>query len=184
MKNGFILSTALIGALVPGVAAAQSSGTVTINGTVADRCLFTVPSKIINLGELSLPGTGSTAGKLDAAKVDAATETLSGWCNGVAATMTVDAAPLVNTSHTTAPPSGFDRIVNYTATASAGTIDATDTTATGAGSAVTLGLYTGDIIVNVDGSSTPGSGIMIAGNYQGVITVTLAPNSSFTPPIQ
>lgn len=166
--------------------AAQSApveGEVTIIGRVADRCLFTVPSKVIDLGELSLPGTDGSAGRLDASKVNGASETLEGWCNGTAATMTVEALPIANVSFTASPPSGFDRVVNYTATATANAVAGSDTSVTsGAGSAVAVGMFTGPIPVALSAASSPGSGILVAGDYQGLVRVTLAPNVSFGQP--
>lgn len=167
-------------------AAAQSApaqGEVTILGRVADRCLFTLPSKIIDLGELSLPGTDASAGRLDISKVNGATETLEGWCNGTAATMTVEALPITNVSFVAAPPSGFDRVVNYTATATANSVPGTDTSAAaGAGTAVSVGMFTGTIPVVLSAASTPAGGILVAGDYQGLVRVTLAPNVSFGSP--
>ena len=160
--------------------AAPATGEVTIVGTVADRCLFTLPSKLIDLGELSLPGADGSAGRLDTDKVDGATETLEGWCNGTAATMSVEAFAIENTSFTAAPPSGFDRVINFTATATANNVDAQDdSVSTGAGSAVSVGMFTGEIPVVLSGASTPGSGLLVAGDYEGLVRVTLTPNVSF-----
>jgi hypothetical protein len=162
---------------------APAEGEVTILGRVADRCLFTVPSKVIDLGELSLPGSDGSAGRLDPSRVNGANETLEGWCNGTAATMSVEALPIANVSFTAAPPSGFDRVVNYTATATANAVPGTDTSVTpGAGSAVAVGMFTGPIPVALSAASTPGSGILVAGDYQGLVRVTLTPNVSFGQP--
>lgn len=162
---------------------APAEGEVTIIGRVADRCLFTLPSKIIDLGELSLPGTDASAGRLDPSRVNGASETLEGWCNGTAATMTVEALPITNISFLTAPPAGFDTVVNYTATATANSVDGTDTSASaGPGAAVAVGMFTGTIPVVLSAASTPNSGIMVAGDYQGLVRVTLAPNVSFGQP--
>lgn len=162
---------------------APATGEVTIVGSVADRCLFTLPSKLIDLGELSLAGTDGSAGKLDTSKVDGATETLQGWCNGTAATMSVEAFAIENTSFTSAAPSGFDRVINFTATATANAADAEDDSATaGAGTAVPVGMFTGDIDVVLSDSSTPGGGLLVAGDYEGLVRVTLTPNVSFGSP--
>lgn len=162
---------------------APVSGEVTIIGTVADRCLFTLPSKIIDLGELSLPGTDGNAGRLDVSKVNGASETLEGWCNGTAATMSVEAFPIANTSFTSTPPSGFDRIINFTATATANSVDGVDDSVSpGPGSAVAVGMFTGTIPVVLSGASTPAGGLLVAGDYQGLVRVTLTPNTSFGNP--
>lgn len=184
LYTSLALSVAL--ALSAQGAAAQSApaqGEVSIIGRVTDRCLFTLPSKIIDLGELALPGSNASAGRLDASRVNGASETLEGWCNGTAATMTVEALPIANVSFTAAPPSGFDRVVNYTATAIANAVTGTDTSLTsGAGNAVTVGMFTGTIPVSLSAASTPSSGILVAGDYQGLVRVTLAPNVSFGQP--
>lgn len=181
MRHILVLPAAAIGfALCAQGAAAQTApaeGEVTILGQVADRCLFTLPSKIIDLGELSLPGTDGSAGRLDPAKVNGATETLEGWCNGTAATMTVEALPISNITFTAAPPAGFDSTVNYTATATANSVDGSDGSASpGAGTPVSVGMFAGTIPVVLSAASTPGGGIMVAGDYQGLVKVTLAPN--------
>jgi hypothetical protein len=158
---------------------AQSTGTVTINGSVADRCLFTTPSDVINAGELSLAGSGVTAGKLDVTKLNGQSRTLVGWCNGTAATMSVEAQPLLNTSFVGSPPTGFESRVDYTAGAGAGTANDEDTSITaGAGTVVPVGLFTGNVVVTLSASSTPNNGLLIAGGYSGQVIVTLTPNVS------
>lgn len=166
----------------PTFAQAAVEGDVTINGSVSDRCLFTLPSQVINLGELSLPGSDANAGRLDPAKVIGANATLQGWCNGTAATIKVEALPITNTSFTSSPASGFDRIVNYTATATANTHAATDQSGVaGVGAEVGVGMFTGPITVVLGAPSTPTGGILVAGNYQGLVKVILTPNTSFGP---
>lgn len=183
MKHYLITAAAGLGLLVaaqPALAQAAAEGEVTITGSVADRCLFTLPSQVINLGELSLPGTDANAGRLDPGKVNGANATLQGWCNGTAATMKVEALPIVNTSFTSSPASGFDRVVNYTATATANTFSASDQSGVaGAGTDVSVGMFTGPIPVVLSAPSTPGGGILVAGNYLGLVKVTLTPNTSF-----
>lgn len=183
MKTSILAAAAVIAAATTLPAAAQTAtGTVTINGTVGDRCQFTLPSDVINAGELSLQGSGATAGKLDSSKLDGQTRTLVGWCNGTAATMSVEAQRLVNTTFTTTPPAGFDRVVNYSATATANSANATDTSVTdGAGSAVPVGLFTGDVKVTLSSSSSPTSGLLVAGDYSGQVLVTLTPSVTPAP---
>jgi len=162
-------------------ASAQSTGTVNINGSVADRCLFTTPSATISVGELAQPGSGTNAGRLDASKLDGQTRNLVGWCNGTAATMSVEALPLLNIDFTAAAPTGFDRRVDYSAAALANAATATDTSVgtPGGGSAVSVGMFTGNVSVTLSGSSSPTSGLLVAGTYQGQVIVTLTPNVSF-----
>lgn len=167
-----ILAFAVPAALVASPALAQTSavnGTVTIDGTVAGRCMFTVPNKTISLGEISL----ASDGKLDVSKVNGRNETLTGWCNNTTASMTVTATELTNG---TTAPTGFDNRVNYTATAVTGATSASDTSVTaGAGAPSNVGLFTGDIVVTLSNAATPTNGLMVAGTYNGNVVVTLTP---------
>jgi len=177
MKTSILAVAAVLATAAALPAAAQTAtGTVTVNGTVGDRCQFTLPSDVINAGELSQPGAGANGGKLDPSKLDGQSRTLKGWCNGTAATMSVEAQRLVNTTFTTTPPAGFDRVINYDATAAANSANATDTSVTdGAGTAVPVGMFTGDVVVTLSNSSSPTSGLLVAGDYTGQVLVTLTP---------
>ena len=151
------------------VAAQTATGTVDINGTVASRCLFTLPNKTISLGELAL----SSDGKLDVSKVNGRNETLAGWCNGTAASMTVTTTQLTNP---VAAAGGFDNRVDYTATAVTGLVSANDTSlVAGAGGASAVNMFNGNIVVTLSAASSPTSGLMVAGNYTGNVVVTLTP---------
>jgi len=165
---------------IVGPALAQSTGTVTINGSVADRCLFTTPSAVIALGELTNGGGAADSGKLDPSRVNGQNRTLVGWCNGTAATMAVEAQPLLNSDFTGPAISGFDARVDYTATALANGVSALDSsTAETPGNPAEIGLFTGNVVVTLSAASTPTSGLLVAGNYGGQVLVTLAPNVSF-----
>lgn len=152
---------------------AQVTGEVRVQGHVDDRCQFeSIGSAVIDLGEIS-----GDDGRLDEAAVDAGTATLQGWCNGSAATIGVEAFPLINAAVSAA---NFDNRVDYRATATAGSaapID--DSTDVGAGADAALGLFNGDIVVDISNSASPNDGLMVAGDYVGSIVVTLTPNSSF-----
>lgn len=171
MRNTLILA-ALPAILVasPALAApAGATGTVAIDGSVANRCMFTLPNATISLGELSLASNG----KLDVSKVNGMSATLNGWCNGTASTMTVTTTQL--TTPTTAT-TGFDNRVDYTGTAVANSVSASDSSLTaGAGTPATVGQFTGDIVVTLSAASSPNSGIMVAGAYTGNVQVTLSP---------
>jgi hypothetical protein len=154
---------------------ADVNGQIDINGTVAGRCMFTLPNKTISLGELSLASNG----KLDVSKVNGRSETLTGWCNSTAATMTVTTTQLTTG---TSAPTGFDNRVDYTATAVTGSVSANDTSLTaGAGAASTVGLFSGDIVVTLSGASSPTNGLMVAGSYTGNVVVTLTPTIALPP---
>lgn len=166
-----------LAALAAPAMAQDATGTVAIDGSVAGRCLFTLPNETISLGEMSLPGSDGSAGRLDTSTVNGRNATLNGWCNSAAAGMTVESFPLINTN---AGATGFANRVDYTATASANGANGTDTTLTdGAGAQVSVGMFTGDILVTLSDASTPGNGIMVAGDYLGRVEVTLTP--TFVP---
>jgi hypothetical protein len=172
MRKLLIIAAPL--ALLASPALAQSAtGTVAIDGSVAGRCLFTLPNQTISLGELALAGSGSTAGKLDVSKVNGKSATLIGWCNNTAATMSVTTTELTNPA---TAATGFDKRVDYTATAVANTASASDSSLTaGAGSAGTVGMFTGNVVVTLSAASTPTSGLLVAGAYTGNVVVTLTP---------
>lgn len=182
IKTRLFAAAAMAAMALSGQALAQPSpvtGQVDVNGSVADRCLFTSPSATITLGELAIQGSGSTAGFLNAPVVNAGTANLSGWCNGTAATMSVQATALSNTSFLTSPPTGFDRVINFTATATNGLASASDSSLTpGAGTAVPVGIFAASIPVSLSAASSPNSGRLIAGGYVGQVIVTLTPNTS------
>ncbi|MCP3729550.1 hypothetical protein M9978_03835 [Sphingomonas sp. MG17] len=170
-----ILASAVLAAATATPALAQTStGKVTINGAVAPRCLFTTTDAVVNAGELALPGTGTTAGRLDTSKLDGQARTLVGWCNGTASSVKVEAKPVVNTTVLTAP-TGFDRVVNYTATAVANGVSASDGSVDPAvGASATVAVFTGDVVVTLSGSSTPTGGLLVAGTYLGETVITLS----------
>lgn len=173
MRKILVLAAPL--AMLASPALAQdATGTVSIDGSVAGRCLFTLPSQTISLGEIALTGSGSTAGRLDASKVNGRTATLVGWCNHTAASMTVTTTELTGPA---VSATGFDNRVDYTATATANSVNASDSSLTaGAGTAETVGMFAGNILVTLSGASSPTSGLMVAGGYTGNVQVTLSPN--------
>ena len=144
--------------------------TVNIDATVAAKCLFTGDSPVaLHLGELA-----TAVGNLDTSKVDNQSVTLNGWCNSAGSQMHVEATKLALTPAITPNPSGFVQQVDYTATANANGHNATDdTTVSGPGSDVVVGIFTGQVPVTLSNSSAVG--LLIAGTYQGTVTVTLSP---------
>ena len=182
MKIRYALLTAA-GLLASSNAMAQSTGTVAVDGSVAGRCLFTTPSATISVGEMAVQGTGATAGKLNAGAINGQTRTLVGWCNGSASTMAVETQALTLTGFTDPAPSGFDKVVNYTATAVANAVSADDSSLTaGAGDAKPVRIFTGDVVVTLSAASSPASGLLIAGGYLGQVLVTLSPAIALPPP--
>lgn len=168
MRKLLILAVPALLAASPALAQ-SATGTVAIDGSVANRCMFTLPNATISLGEISLVSNG----KLDPAKVNGKSATLTGWCNGTASTMSVTTTQLTTA---TAATTGFDNRVDYTGTALANAVSGSDSSLTaGAGSPVTVGQFTGDVVVTLSAASSPTNGLMVAGTYTGNVQVTLAP---------
>ncbi len=179
MRNAYLIAAPLALLAMP-VMAQSSTGTVTIDGAVAPRCLFTTPSAAITIPELSVQGSGANAGKLDVATVNGQSRTLVGWCNGTPSSMSVQSFPLMNTSFTAAPPAGFDRRVDYTASAAANAVTATDSSiSVGSDNSVGVNLFTGNVVVTLGSASSPTNGLLVAGNYSGRVEVTLSPVIGF-----
>lgn len=173
--NRIVLSgCAALAVVTAAPALAQSAdGVVTVNGFVAPKCLFTIPSGVINIPEMSGPD-----GKLDPATVNGQNVTLAGWCNGAAAVMYVNATPLQNVG---SPGANYDNRVDYTATALANSVSANDTSLVpGPGSEENVGLFVGDVVVTLSNSSSPGNKLLLSGPYSGTVTVTLAPSATPT----
>ncbi len=171
----FTTAAALSVAALSAPALAQSStGTVDVSGSVEGRCLFTVPSETITLGELALGGVDGTAGRLDTAKVDTQSATLNGWCNNAAATMKVEALALTNSAAATS--AAFTNRIDFTATAAANDVTASDTTTDAAiGAEEDVGMFSGDVVVTLASADAAGK-LLVAGDYTGQVLVTLAPN--------
>ena len=174
MKKLLMLGTAVAAFAAAAPALAQSStGTVTVDGFVAPKCLFTTASASINIPEMS-----GLDGKLDPATVDGQSATLAGWCNGTAAVMSVNATALQNIG---TPGASYDNRVDFTATALANSVSANDSSlVAGSGSEENVGLFAGDVVVTLSNSSSPGGKLLLSGAYSGTVTVTLAPSA--TPP--
>ena len=169
MHKFTILALPLVVLASPALAQSSATGTVNIDGSVAGRCMFTLPNATISLGEISLVSNG----KLDPSKVNGRTATLTGWCNNTSASMSVTTTQLTTG---TSAPTGFDNRVDYTGTAVTGTVSAADSSLTaGAGTPSTVGLFTGNIVVTLSGASSPTNGLMVAGTYTGNVVVTLTP---------
>lgn len=177
MRKLMILAVPAALAAVPALAQTSDvTGTVQVSGSVAPRCQFVAPTTVqLELGELAQ----SANGELDTTKVDGQSKKLNGWCNNASARIWVEAQPLTNTA--SAGTSGsFTNVVDYTATANAGSAAPTDTSAVaGAGTSASLGLFSGEIDV-VLSASTAGGKKLVAGSYNGNVIVTLSPN--FAPP--
>lgn len=188
-----LLMLAVAGGVVVGSyaapCAASDSATITVKGTVGSAChLGDLSSSQIDVGQLS----NNTDGTLASINGSPATAITGSWCN-TGSKIIVVATPLVAQGFAGAPPSGFTKAVNYTASASGwGSAAADDTTlgdASGAESSSHSGSQTlndpeaNTITVSLSAFSTPSSGdrLVADSNYEGTITVTLATNAAGSP---
>lgn len=161
----------------------NAAGTVTMGGHVAPFCFLGAPSQAtIDLGQLA-----ATAGPRTGRVTTIAAQIVSlpgSFCNFAGSAVTLSASAMVSTD-ATAPPTGFARVVNYTATASNwAAADASTTTAALANGAPQSSSATGstqatprqaDIAVALSAFTAPGDALLTAGNYAGSVTVTLGP---------
>lgn len=184
----FVLCTA---ALLPSTALAQAVATdtdtadVTINGRVSPICVIGEPSQaVVDLGQL-IALSGSRVGRI--AALGAQTVTLpDSFCNFAGSVASIEATALVETSASVASTSpGFARAVNYDASAgqwgggsadtgTSAAADGSGATSTGA-SAVQPAPRLTDIVVSLDGWSAPSDNLLVAGDYSGLVRVTLGP---------
>jgi hypothetical protein len=191
MKNTVTVAGALALALAAQPAAAQDvSGTITIEGTVSDKCIVTDPGDnpgpdfggFIDLGPID-----DTDGTLRNIGTIAAANNLSDLsfrvvCTTATPSVSVTAAPMVNpTGLVTA---GYANTVHFTADANFSVVGGTDTftvitdgTST-AGGTLTDRLATGADNVQVDLSNfrTPAPAeVLTAGTYTGTVLITISP---------
>lgn len=175
MRKSLLMLAPLAMLAVP-AAAQDATGTVAVDGSVAGRCLFTTPNSSISLNELALSGADTNAGRLNTAAFTGKSATLVGWCNNAAAEMTVEASPLTNLA---AAATGFTNRVDYTATATANSISGQDSSlVAGAGTAAAVGMFTGNVVVALSAPSAPSNALLVAGDYDGSVVVTLSPKFS------
>lgn len=166
---------------LPGAALAQSNTdtkTVGIVGTAPPMCFGGTlnGSGSFDLGVLIDTTTGQLRNDLNAPP-----KVLVGSLCTSRSTITVTATPLTAQNFTVAPPTGFSKAVDYTATASGWTTTpASYNTAAAANAAATQSratAFTGDITVAISGFATTGGNSLrlVADNdYRGLVTVTIA----------
>lgn len=191
MKKIVALSTIAIATMLAAApASAQSvSGTVTINGTVGNKCLVTdagsTPNAdfggVVNLGALdAADGTLRTIAAI-AATGDLANLGFRVVCTTANPTVSVTAAPMLNVA---AAPSGYANRVDFTADVDFDTVGGvveyqavTDGTPT-VGGALPNRLATGldNVRVDLSGFNTPGAtDVLVAGSYTGSVSITISP---------
>lgn len=177
----------MLGMAVPAVAQEAASDTATgqvaITGSVTRLCILGEPSRaVVDLGQM-VQTSGGSVGRI--AALGAQSVTLPGsFCNFAGSILGVTASALLDGSSGTLP-AGFARTVNYTAAASgwgsgsaSATTDAADDgtnpDASGSGSTQPEPKL-GDVDVTLSAFTVPGNSLLLAGNYSGIVVVTLGP---------
>lgn len=181
----FKVSLVLLAAALPVAAHGQSTatGNVAVGGNVALICILGDPTpSLVDLGQM-VTTSGPRAGRI--ATIASRSVALAGsFCNFAGSAVKVDATAL-RSADTTAPPAGFARAVNFTATATgwattaaaattAAVANGSSATASGTGSTQPLPKIS-DIGLTLSGFTAPGDAILVAGSYSGTIVVTLGP---------
>lgn len=160
-------------------------GDVAVAGSVAPVCILGEPSQtVLDLG-LLIETAGARVGRLD--DVGDRSVVLPGsFCNFAGSIATIEASGLVEASgNGTAIANGFSRVVNYAASAStwggnaattttSGAADGSGATTTGTSAVQPLPRIT-DIVVDLGDWTVPGDALLVAGNYSGVVRITLGP---------
>lgn len=185
MKMHTLIALPLLALAAP--AAAQESadtatGQVAVTGTVARLCILGEPSRaVVDLGQM-IATSGTGAGRIAALPVQSVNLPGS-FCNFAGSNLGVTASALVGNPGT--PPAGFARAVNYTATASgwatqnavatsAAAADGTSPDASGTGGTQNAAKLA-DIAVELSNFTVPGNALLLSGNYNGLVTITLGP---------
>lgn len=173
-----------------GAASAQASntdsGNVAVDGSVAPICILGEPSRqMINLGQMT-ETSGSRIGKIAPLPVQSVTLPNS-FCNFAGSEITMTTTALVQNDATTLRP-GFARAVNFTASAtnwaaspssatSAAGADGSNPSTTNGGATQPLPKIA-DLTAELSGFSVPSDSMLISGDYQGTVIITLGPAAS------
>lgn len=188
MRHSLSISVvALSLALAAGAAHAQSNNptdTVTVNGSVAEVCYLGAPNPpSINLGQMATL-SGTRTGKLSAIP-DQSVELPATFCNYAGTQISIAATALVESDETTTP-SGFTKAVNFTANVSGWTTSPASVTTTAAAdgtNATTNGVgpdenspEIANLTLTLTKFTTPGDGVLVAGAYTGLVTITVGPD--------
>lgn len=148
--------------------------TIDISGTASARCGVDAATPI-TLGELA-NGDGS----LNAAAVNVSQTAVVGnaFCTGTSNTVEIDADPLLRVGGTPpGTPGTFGTQINYSVALSAGALSLSNATANAATSVSGVPAFTfatGDVAIS-GATLTGGATKILAGDYEGSVTVTLTP---------
>ena len=186
-KIAFLAAAACAAIAAPAMAQSSATGTITLNGTVANKCSVTSApagstfAQTVNFGELAQAnGTlrSGLAGEFTTAAVQATVV-----CNTGTPKVAVDANPMVNV--TTAAPTGYANTINYTASVAVTATGAnagpfTNSTLAAAAPATAVGSAlansANNVVITTNTYATPAAtDILVAGSYTGTIVVVISP---------
>ncbi|HWE48083.1 MAG TPA: hypothetical protein VG407_18850 [Caulobacteraceae bacterium] len=184
-KHRFLIAATLAAAVSAAAGAASAASNIAgpvgvpVTGHAVTFCTtgsLTNGTTVFDLGVL----TDTTTGELKN-NIAPVSKTLNGAICNTASTINVAAQPMTAQSFTIAPPSGFSRSVDYTATASGWTttpaVYETSQTTNGGATQSRNSAFSGPITVTLSGFSTTGGStlrLVSDPNYLGAIVVTLA----------
>lgn len=183
MKKIALLALTAAAVFATPASAQTVTGTITLTGVVTPKCFV-------------LPGSGSTFSdshdfsNLDAADgtlrsglaTEFATKSFTVKCTSGNPGLSVTAAPLATGA---SAPAGYDNSIDYSATltvdTTAGSTAVTDASgtagATTGAAGAPLANSTGNVRVTTSGYATnTATDLLVAGTYNGVITVVISPN--------
>ena len=157
---------------------------MTINGSVTQLCVLGAPNPgSISLGQMATT-SGTRTGKLSAI-ADQSVQLPATFCNYAGTQISIAATALVE-QDTTVPPAGFAKAVNFTANVTGWTSSAASvTTAASADGSNPTTNGTGpqqnapesaNLTLTLTNFTAPGDGILVAGTYNGLVTITLGPD--------
>jgi hypothetical protein len=187
------LVVALLLAGAPSLAAAQSTtGTINLTGSVAPKCAVanvqdsSTFSGSIGLGELS-GQNGQLSSTLTGSTVTGASQSFQVMCNSATPTVKLSASPLTGDA-AGAAPSGYSKVINYTATVdvvqSSGSFPQLTQVSNNAQASraltAPLANAANNVTVGANSFNTTSGAILMSGNYAGTITVEITP--TVTPP--
>lgn len=184
---GILMTAALaLGATPAWSQSDTDTANVAVNGNVAPLCILGPPSPAtVDLGQM-VATSGNRIGRI-ATLPNQLVNLPGSFCNFAGSAIDVSVTALVADDNSTLQP-GFARAVNYTASVdnwastaasatSAATTDGSDPTETSTGATQPLPKVA-DLSVTLSSFSVPSDLLLIAGNYQGAVVVTLGPAAS------
>lgn len=185
-KIAFLAAAACAAIAAPAMAQSSATGTITLNGTVANKCSVTSApagstfAQTVNFGELA-QANGTLRTGLAADFTTAAVQATV-VCNTGTPKVAVDANPMVNVA---TAPTGYANTINYTASVAVTATGAnagpfTNSTLAAAAPATAVGSAlansANNVVITTNTYATPaGTDILVAGSYTGTIVVVISP---------